>query len=92
MSAFICRIDDVFQIAGRGCVVTPGIPKGTAFRLKVGDSLLLRRPDGSELHTVLRGIEMGGSPEFPAIPILLGAEVTKEQVPVGTEIWTTSAG
>ena len=92
MSAFICRIDDVFQIAGRGCVVTPGIPKDADLRLKVGDPLLLRRPDGSDLRTILRGIEMGGSPEFPGIPILLGAEVSKEQVPVGSELWTPSAG
>jgi translation elongation factor EF-Tu-like GTPase len=89
MRIFVFRVDDVFQISGRGCVVTPGIPKAGDFRLKVGDALLLRRLDGSELRTFLRGIEMGGSPDYPGIPILLGAEVTKEQVPAGTEVWTT---
>jgi hypothetical protein len=88
VGSFICRVDDIFEISGRGCVVTPGIPKGSDVALKVGDALVLRRPDGSLLHTVLRGIEMGGAPAFPGVPLLLGSELTKDQVPIGTEVWT----
>jgi translation elongation factor EF-Tu-like GTPase len=58
MGTFISKVEDIFQISGRGCVVVPGIPKDGGFRLKVGDPLLLRRPDGTELSTTLRGIEM----------------------------------
>ncbi len=92
MRTFVFRIDDVFQISGRGCVVTPGIAKSRDLRLKVGDPLLLKCPDGSELRTVLRGIEIGGSPNHPGIPILLGSELTKDQIPVGTEVWSDDAG
>jgi hypothetical protein len=92
MGTFVFRIDDVFQISGRGCVVTPGIPKTGGFQLRVGDPLLLKLPDGSEIRTTLRGIEMGGAPEFPGRPILLGAELTKDQVPIGTEVWVAVAG
>ena len=89
MSTFVCRVDDVFQIAGRGCVVTPGILKNSDLVLRIGAALVLRRPDGSELYTVLRGIEMGSAPGFPASPLLLGEDVTKDQVPVGTEVWAS---
>ena len=91
MNTFVCRVDDVFQITGRGCVITPGVPKSGDFRLKIGDPLLLKRPDGSEVRTTLGGIEMGGSPAYPGIPILLGSELTKDQVPIGTEVWTGDA-
>jgi hypothetical protein len=88
MSHLICRVDNAFQISGRGCVVTPGIPKDASFQVKVGDSLVLRRPNGSVLHTVLVGVEFVRPPNDRGSPILLGAEVTKDQVPVGTEVWT----
>ena len=88
VSTFVCRVDDVFQISGRGCVVTPGIPKSADFELRIGDVLMLKRPDGSDLRTVLRGIEMGSGPQYPGRPLLLGSDVTKDQVPVGTEVWT----
>ncbi len=88
MSHLICRVDDAFQISRRGCVVIPGIPKDAAFQIKVGDSLLLRRPDGSVLLTVFGGVEIVSPSNDRGSPILLGAEVTKDQVPIGTEVWT----
>ncbi|MDA0807854.1 MAG: hypothetical protein O3B68_07640 [Planctomycetota bacterium] len=44
----------------------------------------LTRPDGSETNTVVRGIEMGGRIPDSGIPILLGAELTKDDIPPGT--------
>ena len=86
MRKLLSRVDDVFQIADRGCVVVPGIPRNSESRVKIGDRLWLLRPDGSEISTVVRGIEMGGPLDSPGIPILLGTELSKNEVPVGTKM------
>lgn len=89
---FICVIDDVFQLTGRGCVITPGytsdLPRD--LRVKIGDALRLKRPDGGEIDTVLRGIEMANLGD--CMPLLLGANVTKSDIPIGTELWLVERG
>lgn len=86
MRKLLSRVEDVFQIAERGCVVCPGIPRNSDSHLKIGDRLWLERPDGSQVSTIVRGIEMGGPINSPGIPILLGAELTRQDVPVGTQL------
>ena len=88
MTTFISKTEDVFQITGRGCVVAPGIPKSSPdLKIKIGDTVILKRPDGSEIETTIRGIEMVGRVSLAFIPVLLGSEITKDMVPVGTELW-----
>ena len=85
---FVCIIEDVFESAGRGCVITPGIPKDAKFNIKIGDPISLKLEDGSEIRTTVRGIEIGGGLSQPGIPLLLPADMSKEQIPIGTELWT----
>jgi hypothetical protein len=89
MGTLLSKVEAVFSISGRGCVIAPGIPKGGASRVKMGDALVLKRPDGRELRTHVRGIEMGGAPQSLGIPILVGADLVKDDIPIGTEVWTT---
>jgi hypothetical protein len=42
---FLFRVEDVFAITGRGCVLVPGIPRSFAIPIKRGAPLELRRPD-----------------------------------------------
>lgn len=89
MKTLICRVEDVFQITGRGCVIVPGFPADADLRGRVGGTLLLKRPDGSEITTTIRGFEFSGNPtllERTGYAILL-ADVTKADVPIGTEVW-----
>ncbi len=86
MRRFLSRVEDVFQIAERGCVVTPGISWWSDSRIKIGDRVWLTRPDGSEINTVVRGIELGGHNPGTGIPILVGSELTKDDIPVGTHL------
>ena len=51
-------IEDVFELFGRGVVAIPGIPLPSDRVVKAGDARLLKRPDGSELTTRVRGVEM----------------------------------
>lgn len=60
--------------------VLPGLGKNI---VRVNTPIQLVRPDGSTLDTKICGI---GFNEFREI--LPGEEVKKEDVPVGTEIWT----
>ena len=84
-------IEDVFRITGRGLVVVPGIPWTGEWRIKIGTPLELRCPDGSKFSTAIRGIEMVRG-QRQMCPLLLGAELTKDDVPIGTEIWIDAPG
>lgn len=54
-AAFRLTVQDVFMITGRGCVVTGQVEAGT---VTVGDSVTLRRTDGSSREVTVTGIEM----------------------------------
>ena len=75
-------VTDVFLLTGRGVVLTPGLGENVRF-VKTGSSIKLVRPDKSVLTTTIRGITFQGQHD-----ILVGAEISKAAVPVGTEVWT----
>jgi len=52
---FRMTVQDVFVITGRGCVVTGRVEKGS---VALGDSVTLRRTDGSTRMVTVTGIEM----------------------------------
>lgn len=89
-STLLFVVEDAFQITGRGCVLVPGPstePGGPA--LRVGDPIRLVKPNGQEIETLVRGIEMihrRPPPKVVTAPILLSKEITKDQVPVGTRV------
>jgi len=88
MARLLSTVEDIFQLSGRSSVVVaPGIPRIGDWRVKVGDPLTLRRPDGTIETTVVGGIEMLSPPNPISIPLMLGPGLTKEAVPVGTQIW-----
>lgn len=73
---------------GRGIVLAPGIPiDGPRVHKKA--PLELRLPDGSKVSTMVAGLERlnGGGQLFLVMPVLL-TDLTKEDVPIGTEVWT----
>ena len=83
-------VEDAFQVTGRGCVLVPG-PSTEAGGpvLRVGDPIRLVKPDGQAIETRIHGIEMlhrRPPPKVITAPILLPKEITKDQVPVGTQV------
>lgn len=72
-------VEQVFLITGRGVVLLPGLGEKP---VRVGTPVRLVRPNQSTLDTKICGI---GFNEFR--DILLGPEVRKEDVPIGTEVW-----
>lgn len=81
-------IQDVFQIDGRGTVVTG--PIGGAWKFaKRGDRIELRTPDGRCLQTAIKDMEVFRrgvlTPEpIPNCGVLLADTFTSDQLPRGT--------
>jgi len=84
-------VADRFQIEGRGCVLAPGLPIDAGSpNLRKGARIRLRTPAGTETDTFIKDLEMISyrhRPEKISIPILLPKDITKKDVPVGTEVF-----
>jgi translation elongation factor EF-Tu-like GTPase len=83
-------VEDTFFIKGRGLIPVPGIiPRGNE-RFRVGDPIVLQRPDGSTLAWRIGGLEM----IHTAVPrddvVILLSGLAKEDVPIGTEVWSVN--
>jgi len=90
MSRCLSKVEDTFSIAGRGLVFVPGIVPIGDERFRVGDPLLLRRPDGTCLETVISGLALCCPNPRHEVDVLLKG-LTKHDVPIGTEIWSVDS-
>ena len=89
MGRKLFTVEDTFVIRQRGVVVVPGIAPLGEEKFRIGDPLELRRPDGTRRQTAIAGLEMFHRPEpSAAFPLLLPQDITKEDVPIGTEVWS----
>ena len=84
-------VTDIIEIAGRGICPWPVVPHALigsepGERLKPGDQLELRRPDGSITRVKLCGLEWP-SPSKGGLILRMEASLTKDDLPLGTEIW-----
>ena len=76
---FLFKVQDKFLITGRGLILVPGLGDKKA---TVGDPIKIIKPDQTVIETTIRGI---GFNEFR--DILVGKELTKDDVPIGSEVW-----
>ncbi len=92
MARLLSTVEEVFYIAGRGLIPAPPIVPQPNERISAGDWLLLKRPDGSAVRAQITGFAYIHRPvsNDHVIDILLRA-LSKEDVPVGTEIWSIDA-
>ena len=67
------------MVTGRGLILFPGLGDKKA---NAGDSIKIVRPDQSTIETTIRGI---GWNQFR--DILVGKDLTKDDVPIGSEVW-----
>ncbi len=57
-------------------------------QVSVGNPLEVKRPDGTIINTHLRGYQMHHAPpECEMSPITLGENLTKADLPIGSELW-----
>ena len=73
------KVDERFMVTGRGLVLVPGLGEKKA---TLGDPVRIIRPDGTIIETTIRGIGFNKFRE-----ILVGGNLTKEDIPIGSEVW-----
>jgi hypothetical protein len=83
-------VEDTFFIKRRGLVLVPGIVPQAKERFRVGDPIVLKRPDGPRLESTIGGIEIiSCSPPRPGTDVvILLKNLDKAEVPIGTEVWS----
>lgn len=84
------KVGDVFDIQGRGCVLVP-ITDPT-LEVRPGDQIQLRTPTDRIVDTHIASVEFlhGKKPDggrFCRTAIMLPREFSKEDIPIGTEVW-----
>jgi len=85
---FLFRIEEMFEIYGRGCVIVPVIAEGADFKIRPLDAIQLRTPDGRTLDTHIGSVEFL-KPEVGRcrMAILLPTDIQKQDVPKGSDVW-----
>lgn len=82
---FLSKIEQVFNVPARGCVIVPVAL--TEDRVSVGDGVQLRRGSGC-LNARIMGIEMIKRRSGPCrVGFLLSKEISQSEVPAEAEIW-----
>ena len=83
----LLTVEATFFIEGRGVIVTPNVPVDSydgPRSLKV----ILRRPDGQEnTASVSLGIPFVTPKPRKLYYLCILSDVTKDDIPIGTEIW-----
>jgi hypothetical protein len=88
MPRLLFKVSYVVAIAGRsGVYLFPGIAPEGKESFRIGDHLLLRRPDGSELDVAIDSFEVA-TPN-PEHRVIVGLQtLSKTDVPIETEVWS----
>ncbi|MFN0198942.1 MAG: hypothetical protein ACKVT0_19510 [Planctomycetaceae bacterium] len=90
MARHLYTVSDTFFLQGRGVVLIPGIKPVDDELFRIGDPIVLRKPDGTTMNTEIGGIEMlDPNPNYEVVIMLKG--LTKDDVPVGTEVWSANS-
>jgi hypothetical protein len=86
---FLLKVEDVFDISGRGWVIAPAIPDDLKVKVGIKDQIRLRTPDERILETHIAsfsfGRPVGGGRCL--MNIELPRDLAKQDVPIGTEVW-----
>lgn len=90
MARRLFTVEATFTVRGRGLVLVPGLVIERDERFRVGDRIVLRRPDGPSLDARIGGLELPSPNPRHEVMVLLRS-LTKGDVPVGTEVWSTDA-
>jgi len=86
MAICLMKVSEIFEIKGRGLVACLGVSWDLQEEFQIGQTVELRRPDGSRLTTEIQGIEHISPNMHRVTPLLF--HLSKRDLPIGTEVWT----
>jgi translation elongation factor EF-Tu-like GTPase len=88
---FIEKVEDIFDISGRGCVIVPGIPYSFDVSVGIGAKIEIRNPSGSVVQATLTGIEMINRGRLMEhAPFSVSRDVKKSDIEIGAELYLIS--
>ena len=76
---YLFTVENTCMVSGRGLILTSG-PRNK--NIKVGNSIILILPNNTKIESKIRGIDF-----WKNFSILIGEELQKKDVPIGTEVW-----
>lgn len=76
-------VENIYRVIGRGLILTPGLGEKVKL-VETGSQIRLVRPDKTEIETRITGIGFEGNHN-----IIISSEISVEQIPIWTEVWTT---
>jgi len=86
---FLFKVEEVFEISGRGCVIVPAISEGQDFKIRLGEAIQLRTPEGRTLNTHIGSVELLTTAGPSRIAIMLPPDVLSRDVAKGSDVWLT---
>lgn len=89
MPRVLLTIEETFTVEGRGVVLLPRLEPIDEERFAAGDPVRIRRPDGTDLNTVMQGVEFLTTTDDSFLVILLPKHIEQSDVPVGSDVWST---
>lgn len=88
MARCLLVVEQRLWLRGNGLIFRPGVALSGMERVCADDSVVLRCPDGSTREATIRGTSLVSGPNSAgAVDLLLDA-VGKDEVPIGTEVWS----
>jgi GMP synthase (glutamine-hydrolysing) len=84
---YLFTVESTHRLAGRGVLLSPGIPRRSPI-VRVGQTLSLKRPDGSRVGATVRGMASFGE-TGSAIPLLVQLDAPDVEIPPGSEALTS---
>lgn len=92
MAKYLFTVEWVSHIPTRGILLTPGVTVDDYRNLEVGNTLELRRPDGTTLDTHIAGFyrftkTARAQRQTATRDLLLPQDIRADDVPRGTEVW-----
>lgn len=84
---YLFTVESSHRMGSRGLMLSPGIPRRSPI-VRVGQSVSLKRPDGSRVAGTVRGMASFGD-TGAAIPLLVALDSPDADVPAGTEALTS---
>jgi hypothetical protein len=75
-------------VRDKGLSLEPGFAPIAGERILAGDRVVVRRPDGSTLETMIRGTSIDSSGNAVGLLHLWLDLTNKNEVPIGSEIWS----
>ena len=89
MARLAFTVADSFLVRGVGLLLAAGVGDLRP-PLRIGHRLLLVRPDGSKVVSVVRSLQMLHAPTVVPNPFISLPEMQPVDVPPGTAVWVAS--